>query len=148
MTLGERITDFYYWDDIQPYVETCIKRASDGFRPMPLTEEKKFYNAPEFRITMTMPKLSIRIILQMMHECRNYGQYLSYVFTPIKSTKTAYDLTFEYVMQALYILDGLRVWCCHLGEDIPMMGTDKPERINRWMEWGKQRGYINGESLV
>jgi hypothetical protein len=138
MTLGERITDFYYWDYVQPHVDKCIKRAAkDGFRPMPLTEEKKFYNDPAFRVTMAMPRLSIRIILQMMH--REQGEYYYDNVTII---------FFEQVMTALYILEGLRAWCCHRGEDIPMIGTDKKQRMAEWIEWGKQRGYIHDESLV
>lgn len=138
MTLGERITDFYYWDYVQPYVESCLKKiGADGFRPMPLTEEKKFYNVPVFRVTMTMPRLSIRIILKMMDQmkrAKHYDNSFSIVF-------------FEHVMQALYVLEGLRAWCRHRGEDIPMIGTDNKERMDRWLEWGKQRGYIH-ESLV
>lgn len=134
MTLGERITDFYYWNYVEPHVRTCIlKTVKDGFRPMPLTEEKKFYNVPSFRITMAMPRLSMRIILRIAQSWK-YNEFNATLF--------------EYIMGALYILEGLRVWCCHRGEDIPPIGTDRRELMALWLDWGVQRGYIHEDYLV
>lgn len=134
LTLGEKIIDFYYFDDVQPYVLDCIRKSmEDGLhRPMPLTEEKKVYNVPEFRNTMIMPRLSIRIILRMIHQWE---------------PRPDRDI-FQLLMNILYILEGLRAWCCFRGEDIPMIGTDKIDRVDEWIEWGKQRGYLHEKYLV